>query len=122
MKKWFAIGITAITLATVSSVSLAGQQDFTLVNKTGYELDQVYVSPASAKNWHEDVMGQETIADGQSAKITFSPENEICKYDLKVVYTIDKSEVVWSDIDLCKEEKITIHWDKDTDVSSATFE
>jgi hypothetical protein len=122
MKKWFAIGITAITLATVSSVSVAGQQDFTLVNKTGYELDQLYVSPASAKNWHEDILGQETLADGQSAKITFAPENDICKYDVKVVYTIDKSEVYWNDIDLCKEEKITIHWDKNTDVSSATFE
>jgi hypothetical protein len=122
MKKWFAIGITALTLATVSSVSVAGQQDFTLVNKTGYELDQLYVSPAAAKNWHEDILGQDTLADGQSAKITFAPENDICKYDVKVVYTIDKSEVYWNDIDLCKEEKITIHWDKSTDVSSATFE
>ena len=68
-------------------------QNFTLVNKTGYELDQVYVSPAASKNWHEDILGQDTLADGQNAKITFAPENEICKYDLKVVYTIDKSEV-----------------------------
>ena len=97
-------------------------QNFTLVNKTGYELDQVYVSPAASKNWHEDILGQETLANGQNAKITFSLKNDICKYDVKVVYTTDKSEVKWSDIDLCKEEKITIHGDKDTDVSSATFE
>lgn len=122
MKKWFAIGMTALAIAATSNISMAGDQDFTLVNKTGYELDQVYVSPASTKDWHDDVLGQDVLEDGQNVKIKFSPDNTICKYDLKVVYTIDKSEVQWGNIDLCKEEKITIHWNKETDESSATFE
>lgn len=121
MNKWFAIGITAFAVITASGVSVAGDQDFTLVNATGYEIDQVYVSPVSAKNWHNDVLGQETLVDGNFAKITFSPENEICKYDLKVIYT-DKEEAEWDNIDLCKEEKITIHWNQKSGESSATFE
>jgi hypothetical protein len=121
VKKWFAIGMTAIAILATSSMSLAADQDFTLVNKTGYEIDQVYVSPASAKNWHNDVLGQDTLVDGNFVKITFAPENEICKYDIKVVYS-DKDEAEWGNIDLCKEEKITIHWDKKSNESTATFE
>jgi hypothetical protein len=36
-----------------------------------------------------------------------------CHWDLKVVYTVDSSNAVWNDIDLCTVEKITIHYDKD---------
>ncbi|MCF7964031.1 MAG: hypothetical protein K9L79_00665 [Methylobacter tundripaludum] len=123
MKKWFLVGITAIAASAASGVGVAaGQQDFTLVNKTGYTIDEVYVSPSSnANDWLNDVLGQDVLGDGENAKIVFSSQNEICKYDLKVVYD-DKEEVEWTDIDLCKEEKITIHWNKKTGETSATFD
>lgn len=122
MKKLFLVSLTAIAISAVSGMSFAaGQQDFVLVNKTGYTIDQVYVAPSASKNWLNDVLGQEVLGDGEHAKIVFSAENEICKYDLKVIYD-DKEEVEWGDIDLCKEEKVTIHWDKKSGNSSATFE
>jgi hypothetical protein len=39
-----------------------------------------------------------------------------------VVYTVDSSNAVWNDIDLCTVEKITIHYDKAADTTSATFD
>jgi hypothetical protein len=122
MKKWLLIGMTAIAASATSSISVAaGQQDFTLVNKTGYIIDQVYASPSSANNWLNDVLGQDVLGDGESAKIEFSADNEICKYDLKVIYD-DKEEVEWDNIDLCQEERVTIHWNKNTGETSATFD
>ena len=122
MKKWFLVGVTVIAASAASSVALAeAKQDFTLVNKTGYTIDEVYVSPHSAGDWLNDVLGQDVLGDGENAKIKFHSSNEICKYDLKVIYD-DKEEVEWTDINLCEEEKITIHWNKKSGESSATFD
>ncbi|MDO9270232.1 MAG: hypothetical protein Q7T96_14100 [Methylobacter sp.] len=122
MKKWFLVGITAMAISAASSVVLAeAKQDFTLVNKTGYTIDEVYVSPHSTNDWLDDVLGQDVLGDGENAKIKFHSANEICKYDLKVIYD-DKEEVEWTDIDLCEEEKITIRWNKKSGESSATFD
>ncbi|HEX5320635.1 MAG TPA: argininosuccinate lyase [Stellaceae bacterium] len=98
------------------------KQDFTLVNKTGYELKEVYVSPSKAGDWQEDVLGQDTLDDGQRVNIHFNARTRTCKWDLKVVYTEDGSSAVWSDINLCEVEKITIHYDRKRDVTRATFD
>ncbi|MBV9827210.1 MAG: argininosuccinate lyase [Alphaproteobacteria bacterium] len=118
-------------LGTVAAIGLAlgtpanaqdAKQDFRLINRTGYELKEVYVSPAKADNWQEDVMGQDVLEDGKSVNIHFSPKVKTCKWDLKVVYTDDNSSAVWSDIDLCSVDKITIHYDRKNDVTRASFD
>ena len=98
------------------------KQDFTLINKTGYELKEVYVSPGKASDWQEDVLGQDTLGDGQRVNIHFHSTTRTCKWDLKVVYTEDGSSAVWSDINLCDVSKVTIHYDRKNDVTRATFD
>jgi len=98
------------------------KQDFTLVNKTGYELKEVYVSPSKADDWQEDILGQATLDDGAKVNIHFNAKTHTCKWDLKVVYSDDNSNAVWSDINLCEVEKITIHYDRKNDVTRATFD
>jgi hypothetical protein len=48
-----------------------GQQDFTLVITTGFDLSDVYVSPGKSSNWEEDVMGDDKLEDGESQHIRF---------------------------------------------------
>jgi len=98
------------------------KQDFTLVNKTGYELKELYVSPSKADDWQEDVLGQATLDDGAKVNIHFNAKTNTCKWDLKVVYSDDSSSAVWSNINLCEVEKITIHYDRKNDVTRATFD
>ena len=81
------------TLVAAAALSLfampawsAGDQDFTLVNRTGYTIEQVYVSPIKAKDWQEDVLGRDVLDDGESVDITFNKREEVCRWDLKVVY------------------------------------
>jgi hypothetical protein len=47
------------------SSSVAGDQDFTLVNRTGVTLWKVYVSAANTNNWEEDVLGGDILLSGQ---------------------------------------------------------
>jgi hypothetical protein len=98
------------------------KQDFKMVNKTGYELKALYVSPSKSDDWGDDILGQDVLGDGMTVNVHFSPKVRTCKWDLKVTYTDDDSNAVWTDIDLCTVEKITIHYDRKNDVTKATFD
>ncbi len=119
------LAIASMAVAVVLAMPAAAQdakQDFRLVNRTGYELKEVYVSPAKADDWQEDILGKGVLEDGKSVNIHFNPRARTCKWDLKVVYTEDDSSAVWSNINLCDVEKITIHYDRKNDVTRATFD
>jgi hypothetical protein len=117
----FAAFAAVLAIASPASAQDA-KQDFKLVNKTGYELKALYVAPSKSDQWGDDVLGQDVLSDGQAVNIHFSPTVKTCKWDLKVTYTDDDSNAVWSEIDLCTVEKITIHYDRKNDVTRATFD
>jgi hypothetical protein len=122
MKKQLSVALAALAISIVSGAALAeAKQDFTLVNKTGYVIEEVYVAPNQSNDWLNDVLGQDTLGDSEYVKIKFKHSNSICKYDLKVVYD-DKSEVEWTNINLCEEEKLTIHWNKKSQETSVTYD
>ncbi len=98
------------------------RQDFTIVNKTGYDIREVYVSPGKADNWEDDVLGDDELDDGDEQLIRFKRAEKTCIWDLKVVYSEDDSEAIWYDIDLCKITKMTIRYSRKTDKTSATFD
>ena len=116
-------------LASVFTTMIAGpltaqeaRQDFRLVNRTGYELNAVFVSPSKSNQWGDDVLGQDTLDDAAGVNIKFHATTKTCKWDLKVVYTVDDSNAVWHDIDLCSVDKITIKYNKKDDVTTASFD
>jgi len=115
-------GVVAAGLAMFAPVAAsAAPQDFELTNSTGYEIKSVFVSPHSSNDWQEDVLGQDTLADGAGVKIHFpGGRGETCDWDLKVVYTSDGSSAEWTDgFDLCTVTSIDIKWDG-TNTSATT--
>jgi hypothetical protein len=122
MKAFFAAAFAAVLALTAPAFAQDAKQDFKMVNKTGYELKALYVSPAKSDDWGDDILGQDVLSDGQVVNVHFSPKVHTCKWDLKVTYSDDNSNAVWSDIDLCNVEKITIHYDRKNDVTRATFD
>ncbi len=114
--------LSALVLAFAPANAAEAKQDFTLVNKTGYEIKSVFVSPSKSDDWEEDVLGKDTFANGDSWEIKFHRSATTCKWDLKVVYSDDDSSAVWSNIDLCSVEKITIKYNRSSNVTSATFD
>lgn len=116
--------ISFAALAAGASVASAqeGKQDFDLVNKTGYDISHVYVSPAKSDDWEEDVLGKDVLSDGDEWEIKFDRASKTCKWDLKVVYADDSSSAYWRAIDLCKISKITVKYNRKSDTTSADFE
>jgi hypothetical protein len=122
MKKLFAAFVALLLAFAVPAHAQDAKQDFKLVNKTGYELKALYVSPAKSDDWGDNILGEQVVGDSQVVNVHFSPKAGTCKWDLKVTYTDDDSNAVWGNIDLCTVEKITIFYDRKNDVTKATFD
>ncbi|MEO5337712.1 MAG: hypothetical protein H7841_12580 [Magnetospirillum sp. WYHS-4] len=115
--------LTAFVLAAgfASAAIAQSKQDFDLVNKTGYAIDEVYVTPADSDDWQNDVLGRDILANGDSVHIHFSRSAKTCLWDLKVVYD-DKETAEWHDFDLCTTSKIVVRYNRKTGETSADYE
>lgn len=95
--------------------------DFELVNGTGWAIKEVYISPATVDNWQENVISQ-PMANGESYEITFSPDADVAKWDMKIVWVDEGEDVVWKNLDLSKISKLTLHYDADKNETTAEVE
>src|SRR5213594_2651059 len=103
------LGVIAL-FVTATAFARAGKQDFMLHNATGVEIHELYVSPHSADDWEEDILGKDTLAAGDSLKITFEDRDKHVHWDLKVT---DKegNSLEWYDLNLIEIDEVTLHWD-----------
>lgn len=100
--------LVLVTAATgFSRPSARGPQDFTLVNKIGATIDEVYVSPSTETDWEDDVLGADVLKNGESVEITFEDRKKQKEWDLKVVTDGGKSWI-WEELDLMTISEVTI--------------
>jgi len=64
----------------------AGQQNFNLVNNTGHTVVTLNVSASNQNSWGEDILGRETLANGETAAITFPHGETECNFDIRATY------------------------------------
>lgn len=116
------IALPTLFAAVVSFTSAyAGQQDFALQNRTGYQIDEVYVSRSANQNWGNDVMGNNALEDGRTVNISFNAPDNACKWDMHVKYN-DGDEATWNNLNLCNINKVTLFWDKGRQTTRAVTE
>ncbi len=114
--------LASAALAIVAAGAHASDADFKLRNRTGYQIDEVYVSKHSSDNWGVDRMGSTTLDDGESVAITFPHGGNACHFDIKVKYHDDSSTAEWSDVNLCNYDSISLYWDNKNQVTRAVGE
>jgi hypothetical protein len=100
------IALVGILVLGVSLQAYAGTQDFTLVNKTGVEINNLHVSESGNDDWEEDVLGADTLAHGDSLEINFDGRED-CLWDL-MVKDDEGNGVYWRKIDLCEASEVTL--------------
>jgi hypothetical protein len=110
-KKSLALGLfAAVGMALVAApAARAGDQDFTLVNKTGIEIHALYVAPHSQDEWGEDILGQATLADGETLNIKFGRKERAAHWDLRIEDEKGHS-ITWESIDLLTVSEVTLHY------------
>ena len=117
----FGMALFMLSGLAASGVANAGAADFTLVNRTGYALREVYISPANKNNWGNDRLGRNVMDNAKQRLFKFA-DKDGCNYDLKVVFDDDDSEVIWEDFDLCELNKITLRYNRKTNMVSTDTE
>jgi serine/threonine protein kinase len=92
-----------------TSSTTGSRQDFTLVNRTGVEIHNVFISPHDSDDWQEDILGPDTLPDGQSVDIQFHRNEKAAMWDLRVE---DKrrNAIEWENLNLLEISKITLHY------------
>jgi len=106
-----ALALTVVaSFVTATALARAGKQDFVLHNQTGVEIHSLYVSPHSAGDWEDDILGRDTLPSGETVKVTFDDRDKHVKWDLKVTDK-DGNALEWYDLNLIEIEEVTLHWD-----------
>ena len=87
--------------------SAGAQQDFTIVNNTGQTVMTLNVSPSNSNQLGPDILGTDTLANGQSGQIQFARGQDQCNWDIRVTYE-DGQTGDWRGINLCETSTITL--------------
>ena len=98
--------------------------DFTIVNKTGYNIKEVLVGPSATKEWSDDmeILKGRNFADGANLDVKFHPNTTAAKWDVKVEWADGSGSEEWLNLDLTKIEKVTLKYDKASDKTTAEIE
>ncbi len=111
--------LLTLLLGLVIPARAESDLDFTLVNKTGYDIKEVYIGPTTSEEWGDNVLTA-VLKDGQALELKFHPKATAPKWDIKVVYT-DGETAWWKGYKLAEIMKINLFWSK-ADGSTATTE
>ncbi len=114
----------AIILGAVGSASAENELDFTLVNKTGWAIKEIYIAPSTQDEWEptdKNVLPR-SLKDEETVDITFNPEASAPKWDLKIVWVDGGEAVEWLGFNLSEISKITLFYDEKTDKTTAETE
>jgi hypothetical protein len=117
--------MAAVVLAVLFAGTKLGAEsalDFTLVNKTGYGISEVYIGPSSSDEWGDNILKGE-LNDDEKIEITFHHRAEkVAKWDLMITFSDDNSKVYWRGYNLSEISKITLHYDRHADKTTAVTE
>ncbi len=97
--------------------------DFVLVNKTGYDIESIFVAPTSEREWGEDIMGVDVLEEGESVEVSFDAGENTKNWDIYVTwrgYTAE-DDVFWINFDLSTISEITLFYDEKTGKTWAEY-
>ncbi|MFH5927233.1 hypothetical protein [Roseomonas xinghualingensis] len=122
-----ATAVAALALAALPFLGSPGRAqpqshlDFKLVNRTGYQIDQVFVGRSDSTSWENDVLGRRVLSDGRFLNIRFNPNSRSCHWDLKVIYN-DGDQGQWSRLNLSNISQVTLYWNRRNGTTRAVTE
>jgi len=109
VKKLTAIFLFLLFSGSLSSPARAGSQDFTLVNRTGMDIYELYIAPYQSEEWEEVPLDEAYLADG--ARLTVSLTNRKKTYWDIMVGDDEGNKVCWRKLNLKKIAVITLSYD-----------
>jgi hypothetical protein len=120
--------ITAVLAAIVVMATLpvqtshaASELDFSIVNKTGYGIKELYVAPSASTDWNDNLL-EEPLENNEEVAITFSPDADAAKWDIMIVWVDGGDKVYWKGLKLAEIAKVTLKYDRASGQTTAVTE
>ncbi len=114
MKKLIIFVLTLCLVMGFSSIAFASQLDFTIVNKTDFDMIDLWVasSEGNNKSWGEELLKGQTLESGHSQFIYFRDADGSYKSSKWSIAVRDRDgkDYIWRNIDLAKFSTITIYY------------
>jgi len=111
MRRSFLFCFFLLILAGTAFFLYAEQGEVIVLNRTGYDIYYLYISPESSDSWGDDLLGEsEILFDGSHTSVFVPGLGKFCVFDLKAVDLDDDSYAKWG-LDLCTGGKIVITMD-----------
>lgn len=101
--------VGAFSLASTMEVSAQAGQDFTVVNKTGVQINAMYITPHNAEEWGDDILGTDSLRDGETLDITFSRSEQAEFWDLRIEDK-DGAALEWEKLNLLAIDTLTLFY------------
>lgn len=106
-RRLFLAAFAAASVFGSTGAFAQAQQNFSLINRTGFQINEVYVSPSASDSWGRDILGDGVMPSGTRRNISFPQRTRACMFDLRIVYEDgDRSEA--REINLCEVSNVTL--------------
>jgi len=93
--------------------SATGTHDFQIVNRSDFDIHEIYVAPSSGDDWEEDLLGEDGVLEaGETFTVEFDEEPDEDEYDVRMVDE-DGDEMVFENIDLTEVRQLIVQYDED---------
>lgn len=113
------IWLAAICGMIFAGPAFAGSRDFVLVNQTGVEIAELYISPVAKANWGEDALTVKSLQPGAECLVKILREETGDFWDLKIVDQ-EGTSLEWPELQLSAISKVTLTIESGTPI--ATYE
>lgn len=115
------------SLAVAALILFAGQASaqetiFRLKNSTEYPISQLSVSPTQLNMWGPNFLRPPVIRPGEAREVSYKAPPDYCMGDLKVSFADGGAPAVWGYLNLCTLQKISLHYDRITGMTTARYD
>jgi hypothetical protein len=122
MKKSLLAVVLLALVGLTATARAESELDFTLVNKTGYGIKEVYIAPSASTTWEENII-DEVLENGEEVEVKFDPKGKHpAKWDIMIVFVDDNEKVYWKGAKLTEISKLTLTYNRETGQTSAAVE
>lgn len=94
--------LMGLLLLGCSSWASAADYYVDITNHTGYTILYMYISPADAASWEEDVLGSDVLRNGDTQRVTLT-NYESPIFDIRLVDE-DKDSYTFWDVDVSQRD------------------
>lgn len=100
--------VTAENLSAPGAAPGVAAPGFSLVNRSGQEILQVFVFPDGARARGRDRLGADVLPDGRTYQVRHEDRGAACAFTLRIVYSGNAPDEERPGIDLCRTNEIVI--------------